>query len=64
MDPIQNTWIEVKKAWSDLSPRNRDAVWTLTSHLWDQVASSERFVHRFQRRELCAVEYLVKGTGF
>jgi hypothetical protein len=48
MNPIENMWSEVKdtvqETWPDLPPRNRDALWTLVSDAWDEVASSQRYV--------------------
>jgi hypothetical protein len=34
----------MQETWPDLPPRNRDAVWTLVSDTWDEVASSRRYV--------------------
>jgi hypothetical protein len=46
VNPIETMWSEVKKTmqeiWPDLPPRNRDALWTLVSDAWDEVASSHR----------------------
>jgi hypothetical protein len=46
MNPIENMWSEVNKTtqetWPDLPPRNRDALWTIVSDVWDEVSSSQR----------------------
>jgi hypothetical protein len=34
----------MQETWPDLSLRNRDALWTLVSDAWDEVASSQRYV--------------------
>jgi hypothetical protein len=34
----------MQETWPDLPPRNRDALWTLVSDAWDEVASSQRYV--------------------
>jgi hypothetical protein len=42
MNPIENVWSEVKRkmqeTWHDLLPRDRDALSTLVSDAWDEVA--------------------------
>jgi hypothetical protein len=48
MNPTVNMWSEVNKTmqetWPDVPPRNRDALWTLVSDTWNEVASSQRYV--------------------
>jgi hypothetical protein len=71
MNPIENMWSEVKKmheTWPDLPPRNRDAVWTLVSDAWDEVASSQRYVRSLiesmLRRKRSVVEAQVFWTSY
>jgi hypothetical protein len=41
MYPIKNMWSEVQKTmqdtWPDLHLRNRDDLWTLVSHAWNEL---------------------------
>jgi hypothetical protein len=63
MNPIENIWSEVKKtmqeAWPDLPLRKRDALWTLVSDTWDEVASSrhvQSLIESIPRRMRSVVE--------
>ena len=48
MNPIENMWSEVKRTmqetWPVLPPRNSDELWALVSDVWDEVASSKRYI--------------------
>jgi transposase len=48
MNPIENMWSEVKRTmeetWPVLPPRNSSKLWTLVSDVWDEVASSQRYI--------------------
>jgi hypothetical protein len=47
-NPTENMWIEVKRTmqgtWPVLPPRNSDELWVLVSDVWDEVASSQRYI--------------------
>jgi hypothetical protein len=34
----------MQETWLNLPPRNRDALWTLVSDAWDEVASFQHYV--------------------
>jgi len=48
MNPIENTWNEVKGAvqetWPVVPPRNSDELWALVSDAWDEVASFQHYI--------------------
>jgi hypothetical protein len=67
-NPIENMWSEVKKTmpetWPDLPPRNRDALWTLESDAWDELASSQRYVRSLTESMLRRMRSVVEAQGF
>jgi len=48
MNPMENMWGEVKRTMLEtrpvLLPRNSNELWTLVSDMWDEVASSTRYI--------------------
>jgi hypothetical protein len=68
MNPIKNMWSEVNKTmqetWPDLPPRNRDALWTLVSDTWDEVASSQRHVRSVIESVVRQITSVVVTQGF
>jgi len=67
MNPIENIWSEVKRtvqeAWPVLHPRNSDELWALVSDMWDEVASSQRYIRSLIESMTRRMKSVVKTKG-
>jgi hypothetical protein len=68
MNPTVNMWTEVKKTmqetWPDLPPRKIDALRTLVSDAWDEVASPQRYVQSLTESMPRRMRSVVEAQGF
>jgi hypothetical protein len=68
MNPIENMWSEVKRTmqetWTVRPHRNSDKLWTLVSEVWDEVASSQRYVELMIESMTRRMKSVVKAQGF
>jgi hypothetical protein len=53
----------MQETWPDLPPRSRDALWTLVSDTWDEVAS-QRYVGSLIESIPRRVRSVVEAQGF
>jgi hypothetical protein len=54
----------MQETWPDLPPRNRDALWTLVSDAWDEVASSQHYVRSVIESMPRRMRSVVEAQGF
>ena len=68
MNPIEDMWSEVKRTmqetWPVLPPRNSDELCTLVSDVWDEVASSQRYVRSLIESMTRRMKSVVVAKGF
>ena len=68
MKLIKNMWSEVKRTmqetWPVLPPRNSGELWTRVSDVWDEVASSKRYVSSLIEFMTRRMKSVVEARGF
>ena len=68
VNPIENIWSEVKRTmqetWPVLPPRNGDELWALVSDVWDEVASSQRYIRSLNESMTQRMKSVVEAEGF
>ena len=68
MNPLENMWSEVKRTiqetWPVLPPRNSDELWALVSDVWDEIASSTRYIRLLIESMTRRMKSVVEAEGF
>jgi len=68
VNPIENMWCGVKRTmqetWPVLPPRNSDELWDLVSDVWDEAASSQRYIQSLIESMTRWMKSVVEAEGF
>jgi len=68
MNPTENMRSEVKRTmqemWPVLPSRNSDALWTVVSDAWDEVAPSTRYIRSLVESLTRRMKSVVEAEGF
>jgi hypothetical protein len=67
MNHIENMWSEVNRtmheSWPVLPSRNSDELWTLLTHAWDELVSSQRYVRTLVESMTRRVKSVIEAKG-